>query len=519
MKGKPRNHILLANSHCWSADKSGQYVPCTALVDSAFQSLLITERCVQRLRLSRIQTHASIQGIRNVNTAILQSVWKHLRSRHTDWHNTLHCAILSHITCTTLSTKLDTSSWKIPKDIKLADEQFDRPGSIYRFIGPDLFYKMLQSGTRTRPGGYPILQETVLGWTLWSDSNYFHTKWPTAHIPATRREQSEAEHKPLLGSGTRGATDHDIRATTLWTTFHHTHTTQQQDGRFVVRLPTKMNPKQLESSRLCRAKITCNWKQTGTRSRTQGSVPQLRGKIWRSRSHGTSEFTRREKHMSFSTTSSSLQGHKFHNKKRVVFDGEAKTSNGLSLNDTLQIGPTLQQDLYSIVLRFGTHQVCFTANKAKVYFQIVVHPQDRDLQRILWRYSSEEIIQEYRLNTVTYGTSSAPFLATYCLKKLADDNKGQYPRAAQVLSNDFYVNDLLSGTSTIEDSVMVQQEISSLLQTAEFTLSKWAWNHTTFLDTIPRELQETQQTLSLDNEDGVTTLGLLWNARSDQLQV
>jgi hypothetical protein len=39
------------------------------------------------------------------------------------------------------------------------------------------------------------------------------------------------------------------------------------------------------------------------------------------------------------------------------------------------------------------------------------------------------------------------------------------------------------------------------------------------LDTIPKELQETQQTLSLDNEDGVTTLGLLWNPTTDQLQV
>ena len=39
------------------------------------------------------------------------------------------------------------------------------------------------------------------------------------------------------------------------------------------------------------------------------------------------------------------------------------------------------------------------------------------------------------------------------------------------------------------------------------------------MDTIPKELQETQPTLSLDNEDGVTTLGLLWNPKNDQLQV
>jgi len=32
-------------------------------------------------------------------------------------------------------------------------------------------------------------------------------------------------------------------------------------------------------------------------------------------------------------------------KTRVVFDGSAKTSNGLSLNDFLQVGPTFQPDL------------------------------------------------------------------------------------------------------------------------------------------------------------------------------
>jgi len=122
-----------------------------------------------------------------------------------------------------------------------------------------------------------------------------------------------------------------------------------------------------------------------------------------------------------------------------VFNGGAKTSNGLSLNDILQVGPTVQQDLYSIVLRFRTHQECFTADIAKMYRQIGVHPEARDVQRILWRYSSEEPIQEYRLTTVTYGTSSPPFLVTHCLRELADDNQGQYPRAAQVLSNDSYV--------------------------------------------------------------------------------
>jgi len=33
---------------------------------------------------------------------------------------------------------------------------------------------------------------------------------------------------------------------------------------------------------------------------------------------------------------------------RVVFDGSCRSSNELSLNDTLLVGPTIQQDLYSL---------------------------------------------------------------------------------------------------------------------------------------------------------------------------
>ena len=108
-------------------------------------------------------------------------------------------------------------------------------------------------------------------------------------------------------------------------------------------------------------------------------------------------------------------------KTRVVFDGSAKTSNGLSPNDLFQLGPDFQQHFYSIVLRFRIRQFCFTADIIKIYRYINLYPQDPNLQRIICRYASEELTQGYKLNTVTYGNSSAPYLATRCLKKLADD--------------------------------------------------------------------------------------------------
>ena len=109
------------------------------------------------------------------------------------------------------------------------------------------------------------------------------------------------------------------------------------------------------------------------------------------------------------------------------------------------------------MLRFRMHQVRFTADIAQMYRQVNVYPQDRYVKRILWQYSSDDPIQVYRLTTVTYGTASAPLLATRCLRKLADDNLVNHPRAAQVLRDDFYVDDLLSGTSIVEEAIKINE--------------------------------------------------------------
>ena len=226
-----------------------------------------------------------------------------------------------------------------------------------------------------------------------------------------------------------------------------THTTQQVDGRFVVRLPRKMDPKQLGSSRLSAERrlhaierrlereplIKVQYHNFKKEYEELGHMEPVNSQEGRQPCYVLPH------HAVFKETNTTTT-------TRVLFDGIAKTSKRLSLNDIVQVGPTVQQDLYYIVLRFRTLQVCFTADIAKMYRQINAHPHDRDLQRILWRYSSDEPILKYNLTTVTYGTSSAPYLASRCLNKLTDDNKCQQPRAAHVLRNYFYVNDLQSGT-------------------------------------------------------------------------
>ena len=111
-KGRPQNQTLPATAIVELRNNSGYYIPCRAILDRASQSHFITEKCVQRLRLSKTRTRSSIQGVSNSSAVANHCVAVHMRSRNTDWHDSLNCAILSEITGTP-ATKLDTRSWKI----------------------------------------------------------------------------------------------------------------------------------------------------------------------------------------------------------------------------------------------------------------------------------------------------------------------------------------------------------------------------------------------------------------------
>lgn len=84
-------------------------------------------------------------------------------------------------------------------------------------------------------------------------------------------------------------------------------------------------------------------------------------------------------------------------KLRVVLDGSCKTSSGISLNDTLMVGPTIQDDLFSILVRFRIFRFGLVADIAMMYRQVQIEPAQTSLQCILWRDSVNEPIKTFRL--------------------------------------------------------------------------------------------------------------------------
>ncbi|XP_033213856.1 uncharacterized protein LOC117170918 [Belonocnema kinseyi] len=89
-------------------------------------------------------------------------------------------------------------------------------------------------------------------------------------------------------------------------------------------------------------------------------------------------------------------------KLRMVYDASSKTSSGISLNDILQVGPTIQQDLFSILARFRQHSYVVTADIRKMYPQVMLDANDQDLQYILWRDDPSRPIQSFRSRRFTF---------------------------------------------------------------------------------------------------------------------
>ena len=133
-----------------------------------------------------------------------------------------------------------------------------------------------------------------------------------------------------------------------------------------------------------------------------------------------------------------------------------------------------------------------------------------DYQRILWRFKFDELIQEYRILTATFGTTSAPYLAIKSVHQLAIEHQHNFPKVSETILNDFYVDDLLTGDK-VNEIIIKQQHIANIIQSEGFEIRKYYSNCSVISQQIPLEHRKTQFPLNIDQDDTIKTLGLYWH--------
>ncbi|UYV62920.1 hypothetical protein LAZ67_2002452 [Cordylochernes scorpioides] len=182
-------------------------------------------------------------------------------------------------------------------------------------------------------------------------------------------------------------------------------------------------------------------------------------------------------------------------------------------------GPKLQQDIFNILIRFRKRQIAYSGDIEKMYRQVRIDSRDCDFQRILWRKNPSEPLLDYRLLTVTYGLSCAPYLAMRTLHQLARDKVSTLPVASKIVQTDFYVDDLLSGADTIEEATCHIREVNNLLSSAGFSLRKWRSNVPEVLSGLSEQVEDRHNLWDFESDSCVKILGICWNPSLDIFQI
>ncbi|XP_023312157.1 uncharacterized protein LOC111692395, partial [Anoplophora glabripennis] len=501
-----KQSVLLATAiiHVQGAD--GQYKKCRALLDSGSQASFITSDCANRLDLPKSLTSLSVQGVNQMTSSTLGTLKCLVKPPNASAFE-IEMIVIPNICNTVPSSKKYFQSIKSISHLSLADPDCGGSGVVDILLGADVYARVLKPGLIKGKQGEPSAINTIFGWVLIGPTSThseslvhsFHTSVNDS-LDVTLRKFWELEQIPEKTINSPS----DELCEQIFVETHRRDTT----GRYIVHLPFQDNCHSLgDSYNMALRRFLALENRLEKDSSLYRSYSDFM-KDYLEQGHMVKDTVDNNQSPNYFIPHHSVIKDEGHSQKlRVVFDASAKSSNGVSLNDTQLTGPKLQRDIVSLLLSFRVHEFVFVADIRQMYRQIRVVDSHQSYQKILWRFSKSDPIEEYRLQTVTYGVSSSPYLAIRCLLQLAHDEKDKYSLAAQALESNIYVDDVLDGANTVEEVCELQQQLISLLSSAKFELHKWASNCSALLSSVPLA---NQQPHSLDKETSLKILGLQW---------
>lgn len=508
---------LLSTAMVLVKSNSGEFIFCRAMVDSGSQKSLISNSCVKKLGLPVKSTNHRISGINNiVAETALSEVDILLKSYYSNEVFDVNALIVNNVTANLPNFVVRKSSWPHLEGLNLADPKFYVSRPVEILLGADLFPLIVLGQSILGPKGTPCALNSRLGWLLTGvifskpaqDSNTIVSCHATVQLTHDLQKFWEIESLPDV-------TPIHVSEENYIKTVQRT-----ESGRYMVDLPFKGTPNLGDSQTnalkrfyLLESKLNKDSELKEQYHAFMQEYLDLNHMEQVPHSHLACENCFYLPHHGVLKEDSTTT------KLRVVFDASAKGSSGHSLNDFLEIGPKLQPDLFKILLKFRSYPIALTGDIAKMYRQILVNPRHTDFQRIFWRFQPHESVTSFRLLTVTYGTACAPFLAIRTLHQLAKDYKSEFPTAAQSILENFYVDDFLGGSDSIDAAKQLVTDLNHVLSQGGFTLRKWASNIPSVLENLSEDLKSIKQNVTFLEDSSQKILGLVWNSKEDILRI
>lgn len=478
---------------------------CKILIDQGSEVSLITSRLQNYLELPYQKVHKILNGVGGIEAArITKQSALHLMPWWNQKYNlTTNALVVDKVTDyrSTYDKKFD--------DLLLADPGEYEQLPIEILIGADCYSKILKEGFIKR--NHLIAQNSTLGWMV-SGTTKMHSH---CCIVSSNISTQEIDQKMRRFFEMEKSDDESGRAEELYIK----NTTRLDNGSYQVRLPFKTEEPHLQSQiggALARLKNI---------EKKMEADPELR-EHYNDFMKEYLELGHMEKlpaPLQQGARCVYLPHHVVKKESastpyRVVFDASAKTSKGNSLNDFLLKGPKIQQDLHQILMRWRTYEYIITADVEKMFRQIKLHKDDQDCQLLFWRFDPSQKIDTYRLKTVTYGMASSGFLAIRTLQQIAMDECVVDSPAFKAILNDFYVDDLLSGSYSKLGAEELANELFQTLKKGNMNLRKWCSNEPSIIKKFENDSANPGKLLSMKEEEVIKTLGMHYCPNQDIFQ-
>ena len=522
-----KSNFLLMTCNVLVSSPDGTSLQARALLDSASSTSFISERLAHCLHLPRSSQNAQISGVAGLTrNSSIQSITNFgVRSTYSPSRKIdVIAVVVPRVTCDLpLHPVPFSSKWNHLTDICLADTGFGHPGRIDLLLGVEVFIDVLRQGRLTGPPGSPAAFETEFGWVLagstelCSPANHAVVHHIT-HLTGDDilRKFWEIEEKPMtdavLSSEERAVIQH------FKSQYSRTDT-----GRFVVPLPKKPDVSVLGESRSQAVRRFLSLERS-LRAKKQFQEFEAVMQEYLDMGHAElvpeTDLNKPQESVFYLPMHAVRKESSTTTKVRAVFDASAKSSSGISLNDTLLVGPTVHSSLVDVLLRFRAHRIALTTDVSRMYRAVLLAPSDRDLHRFVWRSSPSQTLQDYRMTRITFGVSASSFAANMSVKQNALDFAMEYPLAVKAVEESFYVDDGLTGADSVDGAIKLQGELQDLFERGGFLLRKWNSNNPDVLQHISPELRDSKSTQDISDSGGYTkTLGIEWNVKSDCLRL
>ncbi|KAL0830739.1 hypothetical protein ABMA28_002867 [Loxostege sticticalis] len=517
-RSSSRSTVLLATAIVQVQDANGNMQSFRALFDTGSQSNFITESAVRRLQLVPNRTSASVCGLGEAFAPISGDVTCCVGTQNKICFK-LNMNVIPKICSDQPIAELNSSRWSHIQSLTLADPSFDIPGPVDILLAADVFAESLLGQQIKGSQNQPTAFKSIFGWLLLGKT-YLNSS--TALLTSSLSSNIDIELNSLVHRFWE--LDDVPKATSLtpeeqlceqkFVAEHHRDTS----GRYVVKYPFKDDSEPIfnGSREVALRRFYAIEKRLSTDHDLSSQYCEFMADYIESNHMSLVPLDQMGTGKYYIPHHCVLRPDSTTTRLRVVFDASAKDRNAKSFNDSQLIGPKLQPDIFKILLHFREHEIVIMADVRQMYRQILISPEHREYQRILWRPSPRDDVREYRLNTVTYGVASSPYLACRTLRQLADDEGDAFPLAKQIVLSDVYVDDVVCGFDDFNVAQEAKTQLIKLFNLGHFQLRKWVSNDPKLLSDLPIE-HHLQGSISLDHSEPspLKVLGLKWDPSSD----